>query len=763
MKKFLFPVLYFLLVVVFFYQFIFKGLLPIPTDTIVGMYYPFRDVYAKTNPNGIPFKNHLITDPVRQLYPWKHLAVENIKEGHLPLWNPYNFSGTPLVANFQSSVFYPFNFLFFIMPFEYAFSFLIFLQPLLAGFFLYMYLRNQGLKESPSFIGAFSFSFSGFFIAWLEWGTVLHTALYLPLVLLSIDKLFFYFSKKGLFNKSVLSWSIVFILSLVFSFLAGHLQTFFYLAIFVLLYVISKLILANKKFRNLIFLIFLFILFLIITFIQWFPTVNFINLSARSLDIVGFNSQGWFIPWQNLIQFIAPDFFGNPSTLNYFGIWNYAEFIGYIGIIPLIFALFALFFRKDKKTLFFGTIFFISLIFALPTVFAKLPYKFELPFISTSQPTRLLFITDFCLSVLAALGFDYFSKRIKRINILYIFGFIFLLFILLWSFVLFFNGGLISSENLNVAKHNLILPSLIFLASLIAFLAIIIYSQRKKEKASNTILFSLVFVIITISVFDLFRFGLKFETFAKKDYLYPKTEITSFLQKQKGPFRTMSSDSTILPPNFSIMYKLQTLDGYDPLYLQRYAEFMAAMGRGKPDISPPFGFNRIITPQNVSSRLVDFLNVKYVLSKNKLDEPKLNLVFKNGSVFVYENTKVFPRAFFVINTKLINSKQEAINVMFDEKIPLSSVAVVENVGNKDVFKNDWSMGKVEVLEYGENKVILKTTNNGDGFLVLTDSYYPSWKATIDNRETKIYLTDYNYRGIIVPKGEHKIEFTNSLF
>lgn len=763
MKKFLFPILYCLLVVVFFYQFIFKGLLPIPTDTIVGMYYPFRDVYAKTNPNGIPFKNHLITDPVRQLYPWKFLAVENIKEGHLPLWNPYNFSGTPLLANFQSSAFYPLNFLFFIMPFEYAFSFLIFLQPLLAGLFLYMYLRNLGLKESPSFIGAISFSFSGFFIAWLEWGTVLHTALYLPLVLLAIDKLFFYLNKEKILNRSILLWSIIFVLSLVFSFLAGHLQIFFYLALFALFYVIAKLILVNKRIKNLLFLIVLFVFFLLITFVQWFPTLNFINLSARNLDVIGFNSQGWFIPWQNLIQFIAPDFFGNPSTLNYFGVWNYAEFIGYVGIIPLILALFALFFRKDKKTFFFGTIFFISLIFALPTVFAKLPYKFELPFISTSQPTRLLFITDFCLSVLAALGFDYFSKRIKRTNILYIFGVILLFLVLLWSFVLFFNGNLISAENLNVAKHNLILPSLIFLASLIIFLAIIFYSQREKRKVSNTVLFSLVFIVILISVFDLFRFGLKFETFAKKEYLYPKTEITSFLQKQEQPFRIMSLDSTILPPNFSIMYKLQTLDGYDPLFLQRYAELMAAMGRGEPNISPPFGFNRIITPQNASSRLIDLLNIKYVLSKTELNEAKLNLVFNNGNVFVYENKNTFPRAFFVINTYLANSKQNAIDKIFDETILLSNIAVVEGVSKKDMSSNEWSMGKVKVLDYQENKVVLKTTNNGDGFLVLTDSYYPTWKALIDGKETKIFLTDYNFRGIIVPKGEHKIEFINSLF
>jgi len=82
-----------------------------------------------------------------------------------------------------------------------------------------------------------------------------------------------------------------------------------------------------------------------------------------------------FLPFQNLIQFVTPDFFGNPATLNYWGVWNYAEFVGYIGIIPLVVTFFALFFRHDKKTLFYGSLFFLSLLFSFPTFFAKIPYK----------------------------------------------------------------------------------------------------------------------------------------------------------------------------------------------------------------------------------------------------------------------------------------------------------------------------------------------------------------------------------------------------
>ena len=59
--------------------------------------------------------------------------------------------------------------------------------------------------------------------------------------------------------------------------------------------------------------------------------------------------------------------------------------------------------------------------------------------------------------------------------------------------------------------------------------------------------------------------------------------------------------------------------------------------------------------------------------------------------------------------------------------------------------------------------MIETENGSTGFMVLTDSFYPTWKATIDGKGTKIYRTDYNFRGIIVPAGNHKIEFYDTLF
>jgi uncharacterized membrane protein YfhO len=174
-------------------------------------------------------------------------------------------------------------------------------------------------------------------------------------------------------------------------------------------------------------------------------------------------------------------------------------------------------------------------------------------------------------------------------------------------------------------------------------------------------------------------------------------------------------------------------------------------------VSAPFGFNRIITLQDVKSRLSDFLGVKYVLTFSNPGGDKFVKVFSDGKTQIYENSLAFERAFFVVSTLPVEDKQEAINAVMDPKNLLNQVAVVENVDGSN-FKKNWSKGKVNFKMYSENKIVIETVNGGEGFLVLTDAFYPAWRARIDGSPTEIYLTDYAFRGIIVPEGNHIIEF-----
>jgi hypothetical protein len=782
-KKSFFPVVIFFFITIFFINpFVIQNKFPIPSDTIIGLYHPFRDLYSREYPNGIPYKNSLITDPVRQQYPWRNMAIETFKRYELPVWNPYVFSGTPLLANFQAAALYPLNGLFLGLPFAYAWSVLVIMQPLLAGIFMYLFLSNLKLSKSSSFIGACSFSFSGFMTAWFEWGTIGHTALWLPLVLFSIDKIFTEFSYSkisnfvfGIFNKQIsiqkkIVWSGIFLFGLASSFFAGHLQTFFYLILVAFAYIIFRWFQFGRQRKILYLFLTLFSLFLILTVAQLYPSLYFIASSARGVDLL-WQKPGWFIPWEHSIQFVAPDFFGNPTTLNYWGEWNYGEFIGYIGIVPLLMSLYALLFRKDREVFFFGTVLFISLLFAFPTGLAKIPYILQVPFLSSAQPSRMLFLSDFSLAVLAGLGLELFLRHKRRRNIFAIMGIASIIFLLLWYFVFggFGSANTFSSQDILTAKRNLYLPTLLFLSSGILFMLILFI---KKIKYRNYVIVAL----LALSIFDQYRFFHKFTPFTESSYLFPRTKTLSYLQNQEGIFRIMTTDDRILPPNFSMMYKLQTVDGYDPLYLLRYGELMAAVKRNKPDISLPFGFNRIIAIHNYDSHVMDLLGVRYVLSLSDINSPKLKKVFQEGETRVYENSNVFQRAFFVEETIVAKSKKDAIDKVFDLRNDLRKTAIIEydrHDGDVNLGKN-WATGSAKIIEYSENKVIIdiEIPYNMDkplGFLVLTDSFYPTWRAKIINKqyetesESSIIQTNYNFRGIIVPHGKHRVEFYNNLF
>jgi Ca2+/Na+ antiporter len=734
-----------IVIIIFFHPFFFTGKLPIPADTIIGLYHPYRDLYAPEYPNGIPFKNFLITDPVRQQYPWRALSVEAFQSQNIPLWNPYSFSGYPLLANMQSAAFSPINILFFLMPFPLAWSMGIVLQPLLAGVFMYIYLRNLKVSVYGAFLGAVTYSFSGFFVSWMTWGTVLHVALWLPLLLFSIDKL----STVQAIRKRIL-FMLLTVIILVFALYAGHLQTYFYMVLLAGFYWLFRAmqISFHKLFIKNSFIVIVVALALSFPFL--YTVFQFISLSARDVDVLSWKDRGWFLPIEHLTQFIAPDFFGNPTTLNYWGTWNYGELVGYVGIVSLLCALTAGIFLRKKEVLFFSAAFVCALLFATDTGISRLPFLLHIPLLSTAQPTRLLFLADFSLAVLASFGIDYLVKEPKKgMLIVSVFG---VSVLTLWVFV--FSGFTITNisvEHIAVAKRNLIFPTGIFIVAVCLLIGLFI----TKRKGVGYVF---VLCLIVLQLLDLYRFHEKFTPFVSERYLFPETTTTAFLSEHIGNHRVMSIDDRILPPNFSSTYKIQSISGYDPLYLRRYGELLAASERGKPDITPPFGFNRIITPKRYSSEIINLLGVKYILSFNDISSESFQLVHAEGQTKIYENTAVFPRVFFVRNIYTAEKKEDVIQKMFDPSINLRNTAVIE-VSKHLTVQSHYILGRAEIVEYNNQAVVVKTSSDGDGFLVITDSYYPTWKAELDGRaELDIYRTDYNFRGVFVPKGEHLIRF-----
>src|SRR3989338_6976195 len=213
---------YFLFVIIwimFSYPFFFQGKVPAPLDFLVNFYAPWDSYYDA------PIKNSALSDVVSQIIPWKIFNAEELKNGRIPLWNPYNLAGTPHLGNWQSGVLYPTTLLFLIFSDPIAWSLHVLLQPLLAGIFMILFLRSLKLSKASSLIGAMAFAYGGFMTTWLEWGTLGHALLWLPLALASIEN-----KKQKTKNANI--WTIVFILAITFSLLAGHPQVSLYVIIF---------------------------------------------------------------------------------------------------------------------------------------------------------------------------------------------------------------------------------------------------------------------------------------------------------------------------------------------------------------------------------------------------------------------------------------------------------------------------------------------------------------------------------------------------
>lgn len=743
----LFGALFSVLVAVFFYKTIVTHQLPVPTDTLVGLYHPWRDQYDQQFPRGVPFKNFLITDPIRQQIPWRNLVIDAWKHLRAPGWDPYTFAGTPLDANIQAAPFYLFNVIFLLFTFPVAWTILIMLQPFLGGIFMYLYLSH--LKRSPNgaFIGALTWAFGGFAIAWMTWGTIFQTALWLPLILLSLDSILERRTMKEIDRTSFL-WSLCLMVAIAMTITAGHIQIAVYVLTFSAGYVLWQT--WGREHTAQVYWVGIATLSAILfTIPQWGALLKFIPDTGRLGLLNAWKSPGYFLPWQHLSQFVAPDFFGNPATLNYWGIWNYGELVGYVGIAPLVFGLSALF--TTGLPIFFSIALMVAFLFMLPSPLSQLPFVLHLPVLSALQPTRLMMVVDFCIAVLSAYGFDALKKKdAKRMR--WSLGFVVLGIVFLWAESLVAKGTVQDAPilgHISVSLHNLVIPSVI-VGSVILWYVL--------QRVQKTIFWKRVLDIclIVIIVVDLFRFGWKFTPFTPGSYFYPATNVTSYLKNASGPFRVMSLDDRILPPNAASYYGIETIEGYDPIALRRYENFLTASELGAATAGRTSGFNRIYTAHNVDSKLLPYLNVRYVLSMGEISRPFLRETYVSGQVHVYEFSQVLPRVYLADHVKTIQKEDNIVQALI-EASP-THVGIVEEPVT--LLSIPVSLEEhIAITSYQANAIRMQSETQNAHLAVILNTFDARWKVTIDGKPSRLMRVNYLLTGVIVPKGRHSIELT----
>lgn len=744
LKRF-WPIVLILLVWLFFsYPYFFMSLAPFPSKYLVSFFSPWNDYIEFSGPP----KNNAMPDIISQIFPWKHLVISAWSNLQIPFWNPYSFSGTPLLANYQSAVFSPFNILFFVLPFIDAWSILVLLQPLLAGIFMYFFLRSFSASKTGSLISAISFMFCGFIVSWMGYGTLGFAILFLPLALFAIEKFFETYRKIYLL---IISFSVL------LSFFSGHFQISIYFLLFLVFFLIFKTI--SDKNLKLGIQVFLFIIFgFLLSAPQLLPSIEVYLQSLRS----GIFQKIEVIPWQYLATLFAPDFYGNPVTRNdWFG--HYAEWNGYMGIIPLLLAIYSITNIKDKKTLFLLIVGLFSLFIAYNTPLVSLILFLKIPVLSTSAASRIIVLFSFSFAVLSGLGYDLLlkdidKKKIKKI----VFWLCFLIFIFLglWTIVLlkFFP----SFETAHIARQNLIFPS----AILFGIVCVVLISIFFKKK-------SILFLLVLLVAFDLLRFAIKWQSFEPKNLVFQKTPIIEKIKEFENNLLSESQGQRVLG-NFgaevSDYYQIHSIIGYDAVYIRRYGQFIASLKTGKLMDSS----RSVVSFPNDSpfaSKAANLLSIEFIVHKisdgnNSWVFPywkypsQFKLIYKDKKYEIYKNNEAFPIAFLVDNYKVEKDPQKILDTILSEKFNLKREVVLEEKINNfklDIQSQVDKIGKIKILSQSFNKINIQTESTQNSLLFISNSFYNGWNAKIDGKNIKIYRANFTFQAIPVEKGRHKIE------
>jgi hypothetical protein len=780
--RIIFPILIIAIITtILFWKFFIFGYIPIASDFLIFECSPWRLLHGSGK-----IKNFLLSDPITLFYPFNTIIYEYLKDFKIPLWNPYIFCGTPYTDPFPI----PFSILLYlglIFSLPIAYSFIIILQVFLAGVFMFLYLKNLGLTSFGSLVGAIVFMLNGVFAVWLEFTTTIGGCLWFPLIFLLIDKTI---SKKSFLYSSL---TAIFI---SLHFFSSHLQFAAYLLISAPVYAFFRSFWlytkekSNKNFIKSIFLILIsFIFGIFLASVYLLPLYNKISFSHR--QDVKFEELNP-LPVANLITFIIPDFYGtpaspNPALLNSYRIirswfynngWikmrpikvggeNYNEYCGYIGILPLILALLAGLLKKDKNTRFFFGFWIISLLLALGT-FLYLPLYWFVPGFNKIGISRIIFLFCFAGAILAGIGAEYLTEikneRCKMKNVKWIIKIIiWIVCIATIGLIIFlllpkFSKGNLTSQIL--AWHFSLKNPSMYIPVLLLFSILILISSLKIHNLQfvtfpNTFLKGAILLVVS---FDLLYFGMKYNPMTPKEWLFPQTPSLNFLTaklKEESPFRIVAFHD-ILPSNTNLVYRLQSVEGYESLHSARYHDFMRGL------VSRDVGHNWIdIINIKANRKLLDLLNAKYVLSKYKLPGKDLKLVY-DKEIKIYQDLQALPRAWIVPEVKILKTKEEIFKELISPEFdPWKTVILEEEIKmqktkEKEKIKESFPIPKI--VKYQPEKVIIETTLAKDGFLVLSDSYYPGWKVFVDGKEDKILKANYIMRAVKLNKGHHKIEF-----
>lgn len=682
-------------------------------------------------------------DFIYQNYPFRVFAATSLAQGELPLWNPYTFNGMPFLADIQTTVLYVPSLILTLFVSNGTLNFywlelMIILHFVLAGVGMFYLAKSFQVTNMPALFAGAAYMLSGYMIV--------HAIHQQNVTLVAWYPLVFLFLRKSLIEQR---WLYVFVCGLVLghSILAGYPQLSLFLYTFLGLYFLLEL-LTTFKGRELLSrpaLIMtakaasIVLLSVALAMIQLLPTVELSELSQRAQMTFEKATEG-SLAWSQLATLFFPKMFGSAGAkgYEYFGpgvYYYYWETCIYVGILPLVLAAVSIIKRNEKYVVFFIGIALFALLFALGKNFVlfKLFYEFVPGFSKFRIPARMGILLTLSVSLLSAFALQQllYGSRTERErktlrNILLgavAVGMLLYFMIISGAFARAYVDTTYPQVAEMVSRGTT--PSLVVIvvSGLLLFLVI---TRNYASRVAGLLLVGVLFV-------DMFVFGGDQHNgqVNPSDYFRGRSDLVEFFKKdgEKELFRVNTRNAHGMLPgwdrNQGMMDRIFMMEGYTPLALQRaYA------------------------PLASNDQSFDLLNVKY---KTLYDE-------QTGQQRLVEHTTRMPRAFFVYDIHVTRTEDELLAYVKSPAFNHRTTAVLEQPPRQTLavppVEPVWT---ARITEYRNNEITLEASTSHDGFLVLSEIFYPGWKAYLDGSETEIYRTNYHLRGMFVPAGSHTVE------
>ena len=673
-----------------------------------------------------------VQDVMVQNHPFRDFFARALHEGQLPLWNAAINCGFPLFAEGQAGPLYPPNvILALLLPTWAALNWNIVLHLWLAGAGMYALVRAFGAVRPAALCAGLCYALSGYMVVRAMSPNFIAVCAWLPLLFWLVDRIL----KRGHFFY-VLLFALVIGLQLV----AGHPQAALYGAVAVAGYWLYRSWMQGAGWVAWLMLVGAFLLGTGLAAVQLLPTAELVQLSNRGAGLSWASFVAMSLPPERLATLLWPNFFGNSAHGTYGSreVGFFIQLCTYVGVVPLFLAWAALRERRDGQVGFFAALALVGLVLALGKYTAIFSFFHQIPGFSLFRiPTRFLLWFAVGASVLCGLGLDQVLRRERPrpAN-----GWLLAVVLgvasagLLWvSGVALFGD---SSEPTRYIYHLRgdglrLIGALIIGAWLLGRRA-----RRVAAWAAPVVIFA-----------ELYSFGADFngtiepaaytETPATaREILADHTtaappRIVSLVNERKSPFDWHGGwaydlesyrryNETLRMYSGGLYGVANALPGWSPLHLYRHGEF----ARGYPAFAALAG-------------------VEYAVRYSR-----------DGGFEVQRLPTALPRAYVVGQFHLATSPRAGLSYMA-RGFPMRGEVVLEEAPVASIGPG----GAAEIVRYDDEEVAVALTDSAGGILVLSDTYYPGWRAFVDGVERPILRANHVFRAVVVPAGAREVVFS----